>query len=573
MLFRSVDEIEKALETPDKTFLLIEDAVEKSTPYQGSLSNKNDDVASFGNSIDINSFKEGDKKVEYNYNNLIGITDTEIKNAAQFLKDNANRITEAEAKIREVAGAMEFFSGRKLKNINIEFRKTTAREAASFLALARKGGTISSLSHYNPKTDTITIQPQTFIGLLDNSPAALSSVHHIANELTHALQFQTNNGNLIGLLNIELSDFDTAKNVQWMKQGVYAKGGKYFKDINIESNWGSDLSIKFFQAKNNIQQVSVNSFVEDNPKVKEALQEKETQDFISNIVQYGIEAKAGITPAIEARAGETPSRLYAETFELFNRYTEPQGMQTIKVEARNVEEAKNLIRRTEDYKRIKSRYPKVFSMGDPIPARRPGESPFQIEAKAGVTPQMDAEYSQAINGDTGNDTITPKTNQEAWAKNNPESASKIESLIFQRLYDVGHLWRGTWKPAMFKAAFKDFDSANGEIGSFFTETKEHAMDYMERGHKIFSAYIKMENPATSSDVIRVLSKAFPQYAEQFRSDEGDWGAVMSTGTIREGIQFVKAMQDAGYDGVAQWDGSDSVAVVFNPNQEIGRAHV
>ena len=189
-----------------------------------------------------------------------------------------------------------------------------------------------------------------------------------------------------------------------------------------------------------------------------------------------------------------------------------------------------------------------------------------IIARAGVTPQMDVEYAQAINGDTGNDTITPKTNQETWANNNPKSASKIRSLIFQRLDEVGHLWKGMWKPPMFKAASRDFKSAGGDVGSFFAETKETAMDYLDRGGKIFTAYIKMDNPANSPDIIRVLSKAFPQYAEKFVEDEGDWGSVMSTGGIDDGAKFVKAMQDAGYDGVYQWDGADGVAVVFNPNQ-------
>ena len=187
-----------------------------------------------------------------------------------------------------------------------------------------------------------------------------------------------------------------------------------------------------------------------------------------------------------------------------------------------------------------------------------------IIARAGVTPN--AQYSQAIKGDNGNDTITPKTNQETWENNNPESASKINSLILQRVREVGHLWKGSVKMPMFKAASKDFKSADGEVGSFFAETKEHAMSYLERGGKIFSAYIKMDNPANSSDVVRVLSKAFPQYAEEFRSDKGDWGSVMSTGGINDGAKFVEAMQDAGYDGVYQWDGADSVAVVFNPNQ-------
>lgn len=187
-----------------------------------------------------------------------------------------------------------------------------------------------------------------------------------------------------------------------------------------------------------------------------------------------------------------------------------------------------------------------------------------VEAKAGVTPNT--QYSEAIKGDNGNDTITPKTNQETWANNNPKSASEINSLILQRVREVGHLWKGSVKMPMFKAASKDFKSAGGDVGSFFAETKEHAMSYLERGGKIFSAYIKMNNPANSSDVVRVLSKAFPQYAEEFRSDKGDWGSVMSIGGINDGAKFVETMQDAGYDGVYQWDGADSVAVVFNPNQ-------
>lgn len=90
-------------------------------------------------------------------------------------------------------------------------------------------------------------------------------------------------------------------------------------------------------------------------------------------------------PTIEAKAGETPTQLYAQRFELFNRYTEPMGVQTIRVEATSPDEAKNLIKRTEDYKRIKSRYAKVFELGEPIVVPRPGEPP--IIARAGVTPE------------------------------------------------------------------------------------------------------------------------------------------------------------------------------------------
>ena len=269
-----------------------------------------------------------------------------------------------------------------------------------------------------------------------------------------------------------------------------------------------------------------------------------------------------ITPAIEARAA------YYQNFEVFDKNGENRREEQIVVEAETPAQAEQLIKNTPKYQslaqRNRAKKIRLFPMGQVERYRLPGE--FPIIARAGVTPQMDVEYAQAINGDTGNDTITQKTNQETWANNNPESADKIRSLIFQRLDEVGHLWKGMWKPPMFKAASRDFKSAGGDVGSFFAETKETAMDYLERGGKIFTAYIKMDNPANSPDIIRVLSKAFPQYAEQFVEDEGDWGSVMSTGGIDDGAKFVKAMQDAGYDGVYQWDGADSVAVVFNPNQ-------
>lgn len=91
-------------------------------------------------------------------------------------------------------------------------------------------------------------------------------------------------------------------------------------------------------------------------------------------------------PAIEARAGETPTQQYSQTFELFNKYTEPMGRQPIKVEATSIDEASKLIKSTEEYKRIKSRYAKVFAQGDPIVVPRPGESP--IIARAGETPEV-----------------------------------------------------------------------------------------------------------------------------------------------------------------------------------------
>jgi len=92
--------------------------------------------------------------------------------------------------------------------------------------------------------------------------------------------------------------------------------------------------------------------------------------------------------SIEARAGATPTQQYSQTFELFNKYTEPMGRQPIKVEATSIDEASKLIKSTEEYKRIKSRYAKVFAQGDPIVVPRPGESP--IIARAGVTPQPSA---------------------------------------------------------------------------------------------------------------------------------------------------------------------------------------
>ena len=488
----SVEQLDKSLQTPEETLKLIRDAIKQSKPFSGKIDFDFSSLSKFFEGLDVNNIPAGNKKIAYNYNNLIETSNDEIKSAAEFLKSASSRTQEIESRLREIMGAMEFFTKRNFNDVRFKIkdqhlgqpetrRNGNALESAVFVALARNGGMISSLSFYNNKTNTINLDPQTLISILDNTNAATNAAQHIANELTHALQYQTNKGKPIGLLSIKLSDYDTASTALWMRIDMYSQYGKEFQLINAESNWGDILVKKYFNAKHKIQPKSFAQITNDQPRIKQALENKQTEAFINEIFSYG-----GIS---------------AEEI---------------------------------------------------------------IEAKAGVTPQV--QYAEAINGDTGNDTITPKTNQETWAKSNPESASEINSLILQRLREVGHLWKGGMKMPMFKAASKDFDSAGGDVGSFFAETKEHAMSYLERGGKIFSAYIKMDNPANSSDVVRVLSKAFPQYAEQFRSDQGDWGSVMSTGGINDGAKFVEAMQDAGYDGVYQWDGADAVAVVFNPNQ-------
>lgn len=677
----NVEELTKSLETPAETLDLIRNAINQAQPFVGNVDIDFNSIDQFADSINPGEFPSGNTKRSYNYNPLLEISADDIKNAAQSLKALAKDKAKIESRIRQIMGAMEFFTKRKFKDVKIIIRQTSPSEAATFMALGRAGGFPTSRAQYNPKENTIELQPQTLISLAEDGVVATSSASNIANELTHNLQFTTNNGQPLGILGIKLSDFDTASTFLAMQMPIYSQNGKFFQTINAESDWADILIGKYFGAKNNIQPKSIESVIAEQPKVQKALQEKETTDFIDSIVDMSgissqeiiaragttpisetitpIEAKAGVTPqmdaeyldAVERGDMETAQRMVdeaakksvsplgekwsedgvvSEVIETFNWLNEDRvdpnvfryslGVERAVKQGESIwsyldrqmlpffemdmgmeredlvkwflaqnekidsigsgesevdippiygtnERGRTLIRGVEAYAKLRriSTDPVTFDdAGNVIPLSQRFDVTTPIIARAGVTPE--AQYFEAIKGDNGSDIITPKTNQETWENNNPESASKINSLILQRLKEVGHLWKGSVKMPMFKAASKDFKSAGGDVGSFFAETKEHAMSYLERGKKIFSAYIKMDNPANSSDVVRVLSKAFPQYAEEFRSDEGDWGSVMSTGGISDGAKFVKAMQDAGYDGIYQWDGVDRVAVVFNPNQ-------
>ena len=149
-------------------------------------------------------------------------------------------------------GAMEFFTKRKFKDVKIIVRQTSPSEAATFMALGRAGGFPTSRAQYNPRENTIELQPQTLISLAEDGIVATSSASNIANELTHNLQYTTNNGQPLGILGIKLSDFDTASTFLTMQMPVYSKNGKLFQTINAESNWADILIGKYFGAKNNI---------------------------------------------------------------------------------------------------------------------------------------------------------------------------------------------------------------------------------------------------------------------------------------------------------------------------------
>jgi hypothetical protein len=184
--------------------------------------------------------------------------------------------------------------------------------------------------------------------------------------------------------NIEITIIRVPENVRGKGTGssvindVKALAAKYSKSIVLKSEDidGIGKNPDEFYRKNGFIETGDGKFIyttkEATPTVKESL-----------TVEPAVSET--ITPAIEAKAGETPTQQYAQTFELFNRYTEPMGVQTIRVEATSVDEARNLIKRTEDYRRIKSRYAKVFERGEPIVVPRPGEPP--IIARAGVTPE------------------------------------------------------------------------------------------------------------------------------------------------------------------------------------------
>jgi len=443
----SVEQLDKSLQTPEETLKLIRDAIKQSKPFSGKIDFDFNELSKFAEGINVNEIPSGSKRKAFNYNNLIETSNDEIKSAAEFLKSASLRTQEIESRLREIMGAMEFFTKRNFKDVKFKIKDKNSLESAIFVALARNGGMISSLSFYDNKTNTINVDPQTLISILDNTNAATNAAQHIANELTHALQYQTNEGKPIGLLSIKLSDYDTASTVLWMRTDMYSRNGKNFQLINAESNWGDILVKKYFNAKHKIQPKSFAQITNDQPRIKQSLENKQTEAFINEVFSYGgisaeeiIEAQAGvtpsvsetITPAIEAKAGETPTQQYSQTFELFNKYTEPMGRQPIKVEATSIDEASKLIKSTEEYKRIKSRYAKVFAQGDPIVVPRPGESP--IIARAGATPQMDTDYLTAV--ESGDMETAQRLANEAAKANLPYEVynSKTGEVVWSGTY-------------------------------------------------------------------------------------------------------------------------------------------
>jgi outer membrane biosynthesis protein TonB len=295
----SVEQLDQSLQTPEETINLIRDAVNQSVPYAGNIDFDFNSLIEFANQIDINNFPSGAKKESSNYSSLIEITRDDVKSAAEFLKSSASNTQQIESKLREIMGAMEFFTKKKFNDVKFKLRNTGPEEGAIFVALARAGGNISSRSTYYNIENTIEIQPQSLIAILDNSVSATSAARHIANELVHNLQYQTNNGDPIGLLSIKLSDFDTAATLMWMKEPHYSKRGSAYQIRNAESNWGDILVSKYFNEKNNIQLKSFSEIINEQPKIKETLEKKETQDFIDKIYAYQIGAKEVISKSSE----------------------------------------------------------------------------------------------------------------------------------------------------------------------------------------------------------------------------------------------------------------------------------
>ena len=89
-------------------------------------------------------------------------------------------------------------------------------------------------------------------------------------------------------------------------------------------------------------------------------------------------------PAIEAKA-----QPYYEIFEIFNKYGENRREEMIQATADNPEQAAQLIRQTDKYRRLatlkRNKQIRLFSMGQPAVKRLPGQS--GIIAEAGVTPE------------------------------------------------------------------------------------------------------------------------------------------------------------------------------------------
>ncbi len=337
----TVEELEKSLETPAETLDLIRNAINQAQPFVGNVDIDFNSIDQFADSIKPEEFPSGNTKRSYNYNPLLEISADDVKNAAQSLKALAKDKAKIESRIRQVMGAMEFFTKRKFKDVKIIVRQTSPSEAATFMALGRAGGFPTSRAQYNPRENTIELQPQTLISLAEDGIVATSSASNIANELTHNLQYTTNNGQPLGILGIKLSDFDTASTFLTMQMPVYSKNGKLFQTINAESNWADILIGKYFGAKNNIQPKSIESVLAEQPKMQKALQEKETTDFVDSIGYMSgmssqeIIARAGVTPAapteaIEASAAATPQeqRFLSETTTVYEKkagetYTSP----------------------------------------------------------------------------------------------------------------------------------------------------------------------------------------------------------------------------------------------------------
>ena len=308
----TIEQLSKSLETPAETLDLIRNAINQAQPFVGNVDIDFNSIDQFADSINPEEFPSGNTKRSYNYNPLLEISADDVKNAAQSLKSLAKDKAKIESRIRQVMGAMEFFTKRKFTDVKIIVRQTSPVEAATFMALGRAGGFPTSRALYNPKENTIELQPQTLISLAEDGIVATSSASNLANELTHNLQYTTNNGQPLGILGIKLSDFDTASTFLTMQMPIYSKNGKLFQTINAESNWADILIGKYFGAKNNIQPKSIESVLAEQPKMQKALQEKETTDFVDSIGYMSgmssqeIIARAGTTPAIEAKAGVTP---------------------------------------------------------------------------------------------------------------------------------------------------------------------------------------------------------------------------------------------------------------------------
>ena len=151
----TVEELAKSLETPAETLDLIRNAINQSQPFVGNVDIDFNSIDQFADSIKPEDFPSGNTKRSYNYNPLLEISANDVKNAAQSLKTLAKDKAKIESRIRQIMGAMEFFTKRKFKDVKIIVRQTSPSEAATFMALGRAGGFPTSEARYNPKENTI----------------------------------------------------------------------------------------------------------------------------------------------------------------------------------------------------------------------------------------------------------------------------------------------------------------------------------------------------------------------------------------------------------------------------------